>query len=457
MTKGSSFTEGKILAPLVRFTFPILFALILQALYGAVDVAVVSWYADAAEIAAVSVGTQLMRTITSIIVGLSMGTTVLIGQRLGAGNGEGAGRALGAAICLFGVMGAALSVILPFLSEPLAHLMNTAEEALDATVDYLRICSIGTVFIVAYNVLGGMFRGMGDSKTPLITVLVAAVVNMGLDVLLVAEFHMAAKGAALATVISQALSVLFCLVIAKKRGFPFPFAKRMIRFDGGIVGQTLKIGTPVALQDFLVSISFLVITACVNRLGAVAAAGMGVAEKLCAFIMMIPSAFSQALTAFVAQNIGAGKKDRARNSLMYGIVVSLACGALMSYVSFFHGDLLARIFADGKTEVIQAAWDYLKAYAVDTMLVAFLFCFIGYFNGCGQTRFVMMQGLIGALGIRAPLSWLISRNAEATLFHIGLATPASTMVQILLCGGYMWWMQKKRGTEERILHTGKAV
>ena len=308
---------------------------------------------------------------------------------------------------------------------------------------YVHICSAGTVFITAYNMMGGVFRGMGDSKTPLLTVFVACIINIFGDLLFVAVFHMASSGAALATVIAQALSVLFCLIIAKKRGLPFTFSKKNIHWKGNLVTLVCKTGAPISLQDGLVTVSFLVIAAIINRLGLIASAGVGVAERVCGFIMLVPSAFSQSLSAFVAQNIGAEKYDRAKKALLYSIAASLACGVIMGYFAFFHGNLLAVIFSKDK-EVISAAHSYLKAYAIDTLFVSFLFCFIGYFNGCGKTSFVMIQGIIGAFGVRIPVSYLMSRTANPTLFRIGLATPSSTFVQIILCGIAFLMLERKR-------------
>ncbi|MCR4821394.1 MAG: MATE family efflux transporter, partial [Treponema sp.] len=243
---------------------------------------------------------------------------------------------------------------------------------------------------------------------------------------------MASSGAALATVIAQALSVLFCLILARKRGLPFPFSKKMIRWNSSVVRLVCKTGAPISLQDGLVTISFLVIAAIINRLGLIASAGVGVAERVCGFIMLVPSAFSQSLSAFVAQNVGAQKMDRAKKALFCAIAASLACGLFMSWGAFFHGNLLAAVFSK-EAAVVEAAHSYLKAYAIDTLFVSFLFCFIGYFNGCGRTAFVMIQGIAGAFFVRIPVSYLMSLTENPSLFRIGLATPCSTLVQIALC------------------------
>lgn len=246
---------------------------------------------------------------------------------------------------------------------------------------------------------------------------------------------MGAAGAALATVLAQAASVFFSIIIIRRKELPFAFSVKDIRFNGIYIKKILGLGIPIALQDLLVSISFLVILAIVNGLGLTASAGVGVAEKMCGFIMLVPSAYMQSMSAFVAQNIGAEKPRRARMALLCGIASSLAVGIVIAYMSFFHGDILAGIFSKD-ADVIHAAADYLRAYAIDCIFTSFLFCFIGYFNGCGKTTFVMLQGIIGAFGVRLPVSWLMSRQAEVSLFHIGLATPASTIVQIVLCGVY---------------------
>lgn len=431
MSKVANFTEGKIVKPLLSFALPVLLSLFLQSLYGAVDLLVVGQFGVSADVSAVATGSQMMHMITVFITGLAMGTTILLGQVIGSGKKSKAGDIIGSSICFFTVVAAVITALMLVFTKPFTTLMNAPKEAFSKTVEYVIICSIGTVFIVAYNVLGSVFRGIGDSKTPMITVALACVFNIIGDLVFVGVFNLKAMGAAIATIMAQAFSVILCIIIVKKRGLPFEFGKKNIKFKWDIIKRVITLGLPIALQDGLVSVSFLAIGAIVNTLGVVASAGVGVAEKICGFIMLVPSSFAQALSAFVAQNIGAGKYERARKSLVCGICASLAIGVIMSYFSFFHGDLLAALFAKEGT-VIKAAADYLKAYAIDTIFVAFLFCYIGYFNGYGKTTFVMLQGIIGAFAVRIPVSYIMSKKAGVTLFHIGLATPCSTLVQIVL-------------------------
>lgn len=439
---NQNFTEGKILSPLIKFTIPVFFAIFLQTMYGAVDMLIVGQFASAADVSAVSTGTCILQTITSAIVGLAMGTTILLGRKIGEGKKDEAGNIIGSSLFLFAVIGILVSVLMQFFAVPFAKLMQAPPEAFKSTVDYVKICCGGSIFIVAYNLLGSIFRGMGNSKMPLIAVAIACVFNIFGDLILVAGFHMATAGAAIATVFAQAVSVVLSVFIIKKQQLPFKFSKKNIKFDKKIIGTVVKLGFPIAFQDVLVSISFLAITSIVNGLGIIASAGVGVAEKICGFIMLVPSAYMQSMSAFVAQNMGAEKPQRAKKALFYGILTSLGVGVFLSYLSFFHGGLLTGLFAKD-SEVMAAGAQYLKAYAIDCIFVSFLFCFIGYFNGCSKTTFVMIQGIVGAFCVRIPVSFFMSRIKPVSLFKVGLATPCSTIVQITLCFIYFLLIGKK--------------
>ena len=445
MSTTRDFTKGKIFEPLFKFALPVLAAMLLQAMYGAVDLLIVGKFGVTADVSAVSIGSQLTHSITTVIIGLSMGTTVLLGQYLGEGKQERAGDVIGGAIILFAIVSLILTISIPLLSPLLADAFFTPPEAYDKTISYIRICMFGAVFIVAYNLLGSVLRGLGDSKTPLLSVGIACVINIIGDYILVAIFHMGSAGAAIATVAAQAISVVICFVIIAKRGFPFPFGGENIYFNKSVIGNTLKLGAPLALQDFLVSVSFCVILAIVNRLGVVASAGIGVGQKIVGFIMLIPTSMSQSLSAFVAQNFGAGKDDRSCRALYYSIGVSLAVSVVVFYVAFFHGDMLASLFANDP-EVIAVSGDYLKAYGIDCLLTSFMFCFNGYFNGCGRTKFVMFHGIFSAFCIRIPVSYIMSLQVPVSFFHIGLATPCATIVQCVLCTIYFIVMHRKSKT-----------
>ena len=431
-TKEHSLIQGNILKSLISFAFPVLLALFLQAMYGAADLIIVGQFADTYEQSGVASGSQLFNMITMVITGLTMGVTVFVGDCIGGGKPDKAGQGIGTGIAIFAVLAVAITVLVVPFSDALAGFMHAPAEAFAQTSSYVKICGIGTVFITAYNVIGAVFRGIGDSKTPLITVAVACVINILVDLLLVAGFGMGAAGAAVATVSAQAISVAFSLYFISKKKLPFAFSKKYIRFDPACSKRILLVGVPIALQELLVNFSFLFIQVVVNSMGVMESASVGVAEKVCVFLMLVGSAYMQSISAFVAQNNGAGAYERSRKALFYGMKTALLAGAMMGTVAFFGGDWLASIFSSEK-EVVAYAHDYLKAYAIDCLLTAVLFCFVGYFNGCGKTVFVMMQGIVGAFCVRIPAVYLMSRLEGVSLFHIGLGTPISSAAQIILC------------------------
>ena len=439
----TSFTQGKILQPLIVFALPVLFALFLQAMYGAVDLLIVGKFASSADVSAVSTGSQIMMTLTNLVSSFAMGTTILLGQQIGCGERKSGGRTVGTALVMFSVIAVVMTICLVLFAPQISSVMNAPEEAFAKTVSYVRICGAGMLVIVAYNLIGCIFRGLGDSRTPLLTVAIACVCNIAGDLALCAGLGLGTVGAAIATVAAQVVSVVVSLAVIRKKELPFEMHRTDIRIHGKTLRRMAGLGAPIALQDLLVSVSFLIILAIVNAMGVTASAGVGVAEKVCAFIMLISSAFMQSISAFVAQNYGAGRMDRARKALHYGALVSFAIGVGMFFLTYSHGDLLAGIFSSD-AEVIAAAADYLRAYAIDCLFTAIFFCYTGYYNGIGQTKFVMVQGIVGAFGVRVPVSYLMSRSASPTLFHIGLATPLSSIVQLALCLGFMLYLRRKQ-------------
>lgn len=442
MKEQVNFTEGRIIGPLMKFAMPVMFALFLQAMYGAVDLFVVGKFATPEDVSAVTTGSQIMMTLGNLVTSLAMGTTIYFGQQIGMGNLKKGGAIIGASVALFATIGLIMSVCIPLFANGIADIMHAPTEAFNQTVDYITICGAGMIAIVFYNLIGAIFRSMGDSKTPLMTVAIACVFNIAGDLFLIAGLGLGAKGAAIATVAAQLLSVIISVIIIRRKGLSFEFELKMIRFKGEIIGHVIRLGLPIALQDFLVGFSFLVIQAIVNDLGVTASAGVGVSEKVCGFIMLVPLAFMQSISAFVAQNVGAGKLDRAFKALKSTIAVSFIFGIAMFALAFFKGDLLTGLFAKDEP-VILAGAEYLKAYAIDCLFTCFLFCFIGFYNGRGNTAFVMIQGLIGAFAVRIPVCFIMSNWEPVSLFHIGLGTPCSTLVQIIMCFVFLFISRKQ--------------
>ena len=429
-SEKNDFTQGSILKKLAAFMLPILGALVLQAAYGAVDLLVVGRFGSTIGLSAVSTGSQVLNLVTFVVTQLAMGVTVLIARYLGEKKPELIGSVIGGAAVVFTLLSAVLFVVMVGFARSISVLMQAPAEAVALTASYVRICGAGIFFIVAYNLLAAVFRGLGDSKSPLLFVLVACVVNIIGDLVLVAGLHLDAAGAAIATVAAQAVSVVCAVVILLKKKLPFTIRKSDFRLNLQS-RKFLSIGLPLALQEFLTQLSFLALCAFVNRLGLEASSGYGVACKIVNFAMLIPSSLMQSMASFVSQNMGAGNPKRAKKAMFTGIGIGLAFGCAMFALVFFRGDLLSSIFTTDAA-VIQNAFAYLKGFAPETLATAVLFSMVGYFNGSDKTVWVMVQGLVQTLLVRLPMAYIMSIQPNASLTMIGLAAPTSTVVGIVL-------------------------
>ena len=449
MSNTADFTQGSILKKLCRFMLPVLGALILQAAYGAVDLLVVGRFGSTSGLSAVSTGSQVLNLVTFVVTQLAMGVTVLIARYIGEKREKEIGAVLGGAAVVFTILAGCLFVLLVLFARPISVLMQAPQEALALTASYVRICGCGILFIVAYNVLSAVFRGLGDSRSPLLFVLVACLVNVAGDLVLVAGLHLDAAGAALATVLAQAVSVVCALAILRRKKLPFTFRKSDVRLNEQC-RRFLAIGLPLALQEFLTQLSFLALCAFINRLGLAASSGYGVASKIVSFVMLVPSALMQSMASFVAQNIGAGNVKRAKKSMFTGIAVGVAFGIVMFALVLRKGDVLAGLFSTD-AEVVRRGFEYLRGFAPETIVTAVLFSMVGYFNGSNQTLWVMIQGLIQTLLVRLPLAYYMSIQPNASLTKIGISAPVATVVGIVLNIGFFLYLNRrdaaKRGAE----------
>lgn len=426
---SDDFTKGNIMGKLLKFMIPILGALILQAMYGAVDLLVVGQFGTSAGISAVSTGSNIINLVTFIITGLTMGVTVLIGRYLGEKKTEIIGKVIGGAIAFFIILTVFMMVILLLFAPVFANWLKAPEEAYGLTVTYVRICGVGLMFVVAYNVISGIFRGLGNSRLPLIFVAIACVVNIAGDLLLVAVLNMNVAGAAIATIMAQFVSVAISLFIIKRQPLPFSVTKNDIGFNQEIK-KFLFLGFPIALQDMLVNISFLILCAIVNGISLEASSGYGIAQKVTSFVMLIPSSLMQSMSAFVAQNVGAGKEERAKKAMKAGMASGACIGIFIFALSFFCGSIPSALFSPNPEYIAKSA-EYLKGFSPEAILTCIVFSYIGYFNGHGKTIPVMIQGISSSFLIRVPLSYLFSIQPGANLVTIGLAVPLTSVYGIL--------------------------
>ena len=427
----ADFTSGSITKKLVGFMLPILAALILQSMYSAIDLLIVGRFGSQDGISGVSTGASILQLFTFTVVALTTGVTVLIGQYLGTGEPDKIGRLLGNAVCFFLVLSAVLSLVLIILARPIAILMQAPEEALNATTLYIRICGAGFVFVVFYNFISCIFRGLGNSRLPLLFVAIACVANILGDLFFVAVLKLNVAGAALATIISQAISVVISLLVIRKQALPFKLSKKDFTF-GLEVAHFLKIGAPLALQEILTNVTFLAICAFVNNLGLEASSGYGVSQRIVGFVMLIPASIIQSMSSFVAQNVGAGNEARAKKAMRTGMVIGVIIGIPVAIITFLNGDIPASVFTDNPEYIARAA-EFLRGFAPEAIITSILFSFLGYFNGHSKSTFVMVQGLIQSFAIRLPFSYIMSIRPNASLTYIGQAAPLATLIGIVMC------------------------
>lgn len=440
--KELNLTQGSVPKVLLQFAVPFLIANVLQALYGGADLFVVGQYDDSASVAAVAIGSQVMQTITGIILGITTGTTVLIAIATGAKDNRQVASTIGSSVWLFSIIGIVLTLIMILAHGGIAELMHTPVEAMADTKNYILVCSIGILFIVGYNVVCGILRGLGDSKTPLYFVALACIINIILDFILVGYYHLGATGAAIATITAQGVSFVVALGFLYRKGFRFEFTKRDIRLNRDISRRVLVLGAPIALQDALINVSFLIITVIVNQMGVIASASLGVVEKIIVFAMLPPMAISSAVATMTAQNYGAGLIQRMNKCLVSGIGIALVFGVSVCVYSQFLPETLTAFFTKDPAVVAMAA-EYLRGYSIDCIIVSFVFCINSYFSGQGNSLFPMIHSLIATFLFRIPLSYCFSRMDDSSLFIMGFAPPLSTMVSLLICIWYLRYNQKK--------------
>ncbi|MGN0465396.1 MAG: MATE family efflux transporter [Lachnospiraceae bacterium] len=425
-----SFLEGSIFGSLIRFALPVLGSLILQAAYGAVDLLIVGQFGNASSISAVGTGSTFMQMVTFVITSLAMGSTVLIGQHIGEKKPKKAGDAIGTTIVLFIIIGIVLTILLEIFAGNFMTLLQIPEASYEKAVNYVRICSAGILIIIAYNVISGILRGVGNANLPFIFVGIACVVNIIGDLLFVAVLHMDASGAALATVLAQLVSVIISLFVLRKQSLPVSFSLAQCKIYPVELKRIINIGLPIALQEAMVQVSFLVINTIINNMGLMPSAGYGIAQKIVSFILLVPSSVMQTVSAFVAQNIGAGKRDRAKKGFFTAMITGASIGVIFFFIGFFGGGILSSFFTSD-IEVIRQSSLYLKGFAPECILTCILFSSIGYFNGSGNSLPVMIQGISSAFCIRIPVSILMSKLPNTSLMLVGLATPITTVYGIL--------------------------
>ncbi len=443
MNEKNQLTTGKIGRNLVFFALPYLLSSFMQTFYGMADLFITGLYNGSATITAVSVGSQVMHMLTVILLGFAMGTTVRIGRAVGAGDQTAAARTMGTTAAFFMGFACVLTISLFALTGEIARLILTPADAMAETVAYLRICFLGIPFITAYNVISSLFRGTGDSRSPMYFVAVACVVNIVLDFLFIGVFGMGAAGAALGTVLGQAVSVAVALLMLTRKDFGFAMNRRTMRPSRRILWDILMVGAPIALQDGLIQVAFMAITVIANSRGLTAAASVGIVEKLIGFMFLVPSSFLSAISAVTAQNMGAGQPERARKSLYYGLAITTAWGVFCCVYNQFLPHTLIGLFTK-ETAVLAAGCAYMRSYSFDCIFAGIHFCFSGYFCGDQKSGVSFLHNIIAILTMRIPGAYLASRLFPESLYPMGWAAPLGSLISAAVCIGFYIHFDRRR-------------
>ncbi len=425
-------TRGSVPGNLFRFSLPFLASYFLQTLYGMADLMIIGQYEGVAGTTAVSVGSQVMHMITVMIVGLAMGSTVAISHAVGAGDRERAERDIGGTTAVFALAAVVLTVVLTLLKNVIVAVMSTPEEAVEGTKAYLQICFLGIPFITAYNIISGIYRGLGDSRTPMFFVLAACITNIVLDIVFMGPLSLGPAGAALGTTLSQALSVVIALIHLSHTRSGLRVERRFIRFDGEIIKPILRTGIPIAAQDGLIQVAFIIITIIMNRRGLTDAAAVGIVEKVISFLFLVPSSILSSVSALCSQNIGAGKERRADETLYWALLSAVVFGLVVSIVIQFTAERVVSIFTTDEA-VIVSGGQYLRGYVFDTLFAGIHFAFSGYFCAVNKAWISFVHNITAIVLMRIPGVYVLSNLYPDNLFPVGLATVSGSLLSAVIC------------------------
>lgn len=435
-------TTGNVFRTVVFFSMPYLLSYLLQTLYGLADMFIIGKFGTVSSTTAVSIGSQIMHMLTVMIVGLAVGATVMIGRSVGARKSQETAKYIGNTVTLFLSVSIVLMVILVIFVRPIVQIMSTPTEAVEGTVHYLTICFIGIPFIVAYNVISSILRGMGDSKSPMYFIAIACVINIILDFIFIGGLRLDAAGAALGTTISQAMSVVIALIVLYRGKLQVSLGKKDFKPKKKEMGEILKVGVPVALQDGFIQISFIAITIFVNRRGLTDAAAVGIVEKIISILFLMPSSMMSTVSALAAQNIGAGKYDRAKQVLKYALLITETYGVIVVILTQIFAVPMVGLFTKDAAVALSGS-GYLRSYSFDCIIAGVHFCMGGYFYASGLSIVSFVHNVISILAARIPLSYFAAIHFKNTLFPMGCAAPIGSLISVFICVGVYIWMQKK--------------
>lgn len=428
-----NWTTGSVFKNILFFSLPYLLSYFLQTLYGLADLFIIGQFGSVADTSAVSIGSQVMHMLTVMLVGLAMGSTVMISRQIGEKRNDKAAKSVGNTIVMFMAISIVITVILLCLTKPIVSVMATPKEAVNGTINYLIVCFIGIPFITAYNIISSIFRGLGDTKSPMYFIAVACVCNIALDFLFMGAFHLGPLGAALGTTISQTISVIVSLIVVLKMKTGIKIKKSDFKLEKSTIADILKIGVPVAIQDGFIQIAFIIITIFANNRGLDDSAAVGIVEKIISILFLVPSSMLSTVSALSAQNLGANEEKRAKLTLTYSTIISVSYGMIISVIVFFIAKPFVSVFNDESENVAVLGSQYLRGYIWDTIFAGVHFCFSGYFCACKKSYISFMHNALSIIFVRVPVSYFAAKMFADTLFPMGLAAPLGSLLSVIVC------------------------
>ncbi|MDD4189272.1 MAG: MATE family efflux transporter, partial [Eubacteriales bacterium] len=383
----------------------------------------------------VNIGGQVTFLMTMMVIGFSIGGSVIIAQYVGAKKQDKIKETISTLIIMLAAAAVLITATMLIISTPILHLINTPAESFSEARAYLNITIIGVIFVFLYNAMSAIMRGLGDSKTPMLFVSIACGLNIVLDLILVGVFRMAAAGAAYATIISQAVSVVLCVIRLKKYNSLFDFKIHSFKFNTEQFKLLLKIGIPNSIQNVITNISFLFLNSLANSFGVMASAAVGIVGKFNSFAIMPALAISSSISTLSAQNMGARMIERAKKTFYIGLVLSLAISIPIFLISRFFPAQILGLF-DDTPEMINAGVLYMESFTYQYLLIPFLFCLNGLITGSGHTLFTAVNNVASALLLRIPLAYLLGIIFDLGIPGIAMSIPLSTFGAIIVLGAY---------------------
>lgn len=429
-------TQGSVTRQLLRFTLPLMLANIFQVGYNLVDMFFVGQYAGTEALSAVSIAGNITMLMFFCFMGIAVGGQIYVAQTVGSGKLDEMGRIVGNSLTLCVLTSFLLMIAIP-LARPILVLINTPEDILPVTINYLVICTAGNLTVALYNGLCGILRGMGDSTHPTMFVAVSTLVNIVLDYLFVARFHWGAAGAALATVIGQTTACVFafCYLFFKRESFGFRFRLACFVPQARHVKVILRIGAPITVKNMCISLSMIVVNAQINSLGVIAVAVTGICSKLQSLMQVVSQAMMDGTSSMVGQNIGAGKNDRVNRVVWSAAGIGMAFAVVLGILFILFPHQIFRIFSNDEA-VIALAPAFMVVCAVNLVGGALMSPTLGLINGVGATMYNLAVAIADGVVGRLVLSMLLGYTLGMGAFGFFLGNCLAGYISVLGGGIY---------------------